>query len=329
MSRRADSGSNARPDGEFTIDTERPAKSEISPGVYVVTQRPASLSTKLLPPLLLVMVCAGFLAYRNASADWRGISVLTEWFSGPASTARLEPPVSVPPALALNTEPEKPPAEPAPETTQVEPAPKVEIDPLGDIQRESEKEKARIAELEKIKAREEEKFAATEAQRRTEQQREKLRKRHGIDPRHLAQIQDMQREIMRRHQEMFERLNLENMDAMADMRKRFLGRDFPIVPGMPMPGLGFGLGMIPPPPMPGAGDGKDNEEVVQRTPDGGIIRFRRSQGPNGATGFELHFRSGNGNKSVPPPPRPGLRGDDEEDSPAELPKPLQRFQRVD
>ncbi len=311
MSRQADFGSKESPDGEFAIDTERAAKSEISPGVFVVTQHPASLSAKLLPPLLLVMMCAGFLAYRNASADWRGISVLTEWLNGPVVTPKLQPTVPATPALALKAEPEEPPAEPAPETLTVEPAPKVEIDPLGDIQRESEKEQARIAELEKIKAREEEKLAASEDQRRNEQHREQLQKRHGIDPQQLAQIQAMQRELMRRHQEMFEQVNREQMDAMADMRQRFLGQGFPNTPRLPVPAPGFGFGMAPLPPMPGIGDGKENEEVVKRTPDGGETRFRRFNGPNGARGFVWQFRGGNGNMPVPPPPRPGLKGDEE------------------
>src|SRR4051812_47779177 len=61
----------------------RPAEDEgpregIPPGVIVVPHRSGSQSTRLLPPILILMAGAAFLAYRTSrSADWRGVSA---WF---------------------------------------------------------------------------------------------------------------------------------------------------------------------------------------------------------------------------------------------------------
>ena len=300
MSSRAVAGSNERPERESAIDTEQAARAEISPGVFVVSQRPTSLSAKLLPPLFLIVLGVIFLAYRSAVADWRGISALTNWYGRAVEAPEPIPPAPVTPtppptsALALNTEPVKP-VEEAPEPPKVAPEPKIEIDPLADIQRESEKEKSRIAELEKMKAREEEKFAATEDQRRMDQKQKQLERRR-INPQQLAQIQKMQRELILQHQELFEQLTRQQMEAMADMQQRFLGRGFPNMPGIPGPGFGFGL--TPPAPRPGAQDGAET-------------RFQRFNGHNGASGFVWQFRMGNANGPVPLPPPPGLRDDNE------------------
>lgn len=313
MSRRAVPGSNERPEGEFEFDTERPPDGPIQPGVYIVTQRPASLSAKLLPPFFLIALGVGFLIYREAAADWRGISALADWFE-PAKVASAPTPdpvpaPAVPPAVALNSEPVKPIEPPVLEPPKIEHTPKAEVDPLADIQRESEKEKARIAELEKLKAREEEKLAATEDQRREEQHEDQMQ-RHGLNPQQLTRIQEM----IRQHQQMFD----QQVEAMQEMQQRFLGRGFPDArrPQLPRPGLGFG--MIPMPPLPQMGQG-DGDEVVQRLPDGGETRFRRFNGPNG-NGFVWQFRGGNLNRVVPPPPKPGLR-DDNDPEPAQ-PKPV-------
>ena len=91
MSRRAVAGSNERPEREFAIDAEGTAGTEISPGIFVVNQRPTSLSAKLLPPLFLIVLGAGFLAYRSAVADWRGISALTNWNGRPVEAPKSEP----------------------------------------------------------------------------------------------------------------------------------------------------------------------------------------------------------------------------------------------
>ncbi len=297
MSRRAVPGSDERPDGEFAIDTDPQVKPELPPGVYIVTQRPSSLSAKLLPPLFLIVVATGFLLYRTAAADWRGVSALVDWFQPTTNQIQAKPePTSVPsPAFAQNTEPANP-AEPTPEPRKAEPSPKVEVDPLADIQREAEKEQARIADLEKHKAREEEKLAATENERREEQQEEKF-----------GRVNEMQRQFMRRHQQMFEQMQRQQMEAMRDMRERFLGRGMGNAGRLPMlPGPGFGFDMAP--PLPGNGD--DGEEVVRKTPDGGETRFRQFKGPNGS-GFVWQFRGGNGNNLVPAPPKPRLRDDNE------------------
>ncbi len=87
------------------------------------------------------------------------------------------------------------------------------------------------------------------------------------------------------------------MRDMADMQRRFLGRDpagmpFPAFPGMNMgmnnggflPGVPpRGLRNAPAPPQPQPGD--DGKEVVRKTPEG-VTKFRRFQGPpNGSQGF--------------------------------------------
>ena len=127
MSRRAVPGSNERPDGEFAFDTERPVDGPIQPGVYIVTQRPSSLSIKLLPPLFLIALGAGFLVYREAAADWRGISALADWFEpakhAPVVAQAPVPDKPAPPAVALNTEPSKPATPPALEPPKVEHVP--------------------------------------------------------------------------------------------------------------------------------------------------------------------------------------------------------------
>src|SRR4051812_46331890 len=48
------------------------------PAVIVVPYRAGRQSAKLLPPILLVLLGTGFLAYRARSSDWRGISAFFE-----------------------------------------------------------------------------------------------------------------------------------------------------------------------------------------------------------------------------------------------------------
>ncbi len=53
------------------IDQPAPNSAEVAPGIYVVRPGPVGFSATLLPPLLLVILGAGFLIYRSAASDWR------------------------------------------------------------------------------------------------------------------------------------------------------------------------------------------------------------------------------------------------------------------
>ena len=77
-------------------DLERPpdAVAGDESGVIVVPYRAGQASAKLLPPLLLVVLGAGFLAYRARSPDWRGAS---SFFDAPSKAKSSRPPPTQPP----------------------------------------------------------------------------------------------------------------------------------------------------------------------------------------------------------------------------------------
>lgn len=285
---------------------------EVAPGVYIVRHRPSGISGGLLPPLLLVILGAGFLVYRSTASDWQGIFAL---FSG-SSRAAARAAVTEPPALALNDPPKPVPAEipkpaapapsPALEAPKAEPPqPKEEpANPLEDIKREAEKTKEKIAELEKLKEEEKAKQDSTAPRRRNQ-------------PNDRDRMIAAQRELLRRQMAWMTEMQERQMREMADMQRRFMGRDFagmpmPSFPGIDMGNGGFRPGPPPltphrglrgaqPPPQPGNPDGK---EVVRKTPEG-TTRIRRFQGPNGSGGVIFEFRSNPKPADVPPPPEPG------------------------
>ena len=93
MSRRAVAGSNERPAGEFAFDTEPAEKTEISPGVYIVTHRPASLSAKLLPPLFLIILGAGLtfaFGGKEEDADGDGVNDKLDKCPGTAAGCKVD-----------------------------------------------------------------------------------------------------------------------------------------------------------------------------------------------------------------------------------------------
>jgi hypothetical protein len=283
------------------IDEPAPNSAEVAPGVYVVRPRPVGFSAKLLPPLLLVILGAGFLIYRSTASDWRGVFAL---FSRSPRAMVSKPVAKQAPLLALNDAPKTEEPQPvAPAVTKEEPAKakaEVPVNPLEDIKREAEKTKEKIAELEKLKEEEKAKQDSTSRQRQN-MPRDRM----------IA----AQRELLKRQMAWMAEIQERQMREMADMQRRFLGRDFA---GMPFPAFpdmdmginngGFlpgmpprGLRNAPAPPQPQPGD--DGKEIVRKTPEG-VTKFRRFQGPNGSQGFIYEFRSNTPQAKVPPPPEP-------------------------
>lgn len=287
------------------------------PDVIVVPLRPGRSTWPLVPPLLVVILGAGFLAYRASARDWRGASRLYEALAGltpgPAQVRPAEPPAKALPKA------EKPPVPKSEVVTAVTPAPAAEAkpkpkatpepDPLADIEREAEATRKRTAELESFKEKEAQKLAETEDERRRADRREQRDRMFG---RGLALPPEFEK-MVRRQQEFIDgqvAAMLGRQQAeMDEFRKRFfdghaqgfaLGPQAnpaapPVWPPM-QPGF-------PRPPARRRNGGDAPREGVFRTPDGGVGRFRQFQGPGGA-GFELHWQSGGGTADAPPPPRP-------------------------
>jgi hypothetical protein len=317
------------PENDLTVPKAHPSDSaEVAPGVFVVRSRPSGFSAGLLPPLLLVMLGANFLVYRTVASDWRGVFALFSRSSpipvakeAPALVLNDPPKPAVPELVAPVPEPVAPVPEPvapvvpaAPEVAKEEPIkPKVEppANPLEDIQREAEKTKEKIAELEKLKEEEKAKqdSTATERQKLPTQMDRMLAARQRAVERMLADQPELLRGPLGAIVE-------GQMREMAEMPRRFMGRDFGNLPQPPFPGLDMGNGGFPPgqqprrapwglnntpqPPQPGNLNGK---EVVRKTPEG-TTTVRRFRGPNGSQGMMFEFRSNNPRAAVPPPPEP-------------------------
>lgn len=313
-------------------DDHHPAAGE--PDVIIVPYRPARGAAKLLPPVLIVVLGVGFLAYRSRSADWRGLSALFERRPAPVRsqppTTPAPPPADAPvlgqadPAPAPDKEKEK-----EKEKGEGQEKPKVagaaqdqaakpgDADPLDDIQREAEKTKQRLAELEKHKEREAQKLDETADER---ERADRLARRDGID----RQIGAMQEQLRRQMAEMQRRA----MESMAEMERDFGGgrmpRGFAMPPGFALP-RGFGgipdlerrlFNGLPPGPFgmlgpgmiaPQPGRPQPGRDRVWRDPRGGVGRFREFQGPGGLRGLEFLWQGGDPaalDDDAPPPPAP-------------------------
>jgi hypothetical protein len=300
------------------------------PTVIVVKEQPSRGLALLLPPLFIVMIGAGFLAYRARANDWRGLAALFETAPTRNLVAKVDnpptpsrPPLSVPDpkpdAPVPQTEPEIPQTQPEP-PTQAEPPPTAKADDpfKTDIEAEAEKTREKIAELERLKEREAEELAATEADRRAADRPAPKLPRfqfRGIPPEEIEKLLQNQREQMAFAEKLMER----QLREMAEMQRRFLreGVDTPDPRwpprfAIPMPRAEAPL--LPRAGRPGAGN---NGDRIIRTPDGGIARFRQFQGPNGAQRFEWRWESAQppgarprfvpnepNEDDVPPPPRP-------------------------
>ena len=288
---------------------------------------------KFLPPLLILVLCVGFLAYRSSARNWRGASALDEkawsWFL-PRPSGRPEP---GPPAVAVRTAPNT--ARPNPDLAgNGQPAPSPKDDVLGDIEREAEATRKRIAELEKMKEEEAKKLAETEDQRRREAQRanpRQFRLPAAEIERRLAALSELQRrqidEMMRRQmawmngqvarngawsdaqRRWMDEMQRRQLDEFNNFQRRFFnhanGAGLPEIPGVPEPRpmapLMPRFGQVPP------GPGAPQGEQRFFTPDGGggIGRFRGFSGP-GVSGFEMHWQSGPEAPAnpIPRPPQP-------------------------
>lgn len=307
------------------------------PVVTVVPYRPDRTGVKFLPPLLILVLCVGFLAYRSSARNWRGASAFDgnvwSWLL-PRPPVRSEP---GPPAKVARTTPvpTRPNADLAGNS---QPAPSPKDDALGDIEREAEATHKRIAELEKMKEEEAKKLAQTEDQRRREAQRDNPRQFRlpaAEIERRLAALRELQRhqidEMMRRQmawmndqmarngarandqRRWLDEMQRRQLDEFNDFQRRFFnhanGAGLPEIPGgpgpRPMAPLMPRFGQVP------SGPGGRQGEQRFFTPDGGIGRFRGFSGPDGVSGFEMHWQSGPDAPAdpIPRPPQPGRNFD--------------------
>lgn len=296
--------------------------------VIVVADRPGRGSAKLLPPILIVMLGLGFLAYRSRSSDWRGVSALFERRTTPVAppekgtlVARADP---APPVPTPTPAPEKAKEGSDKNAAKEPPQTPPKDEALEDIRREAEKTKERIAELEAFKEREAKKLEETAEERaRDELQARRQNRRFGmaIPPAQIEAMIRAQQEQLARLMDEMQRGAMGNMDAFqrrqaerfSEMERRFfngrMGQPFAAPMPMPMPGFGPLLG-------PDRGRMEKGAERLWRDPQGGVARLREFRGPGGMRGFELHWRGGpaeaqngdQGNDVPPPPPRPDRLG---------------------
>jgi hypothetical protein len=316
-------------------DPRPPHASTPEPDVIVIPYRPSgSAAVKLLPPLLIMMLGAGFLAYRSHSADWRG---LYAWF-GPTPKVQAAPrPQEAPaaPVLAKTDTPapaapvEPKPAEPKVNALSAPPAAVVEApkpDPLDDIEREAAQTKDKIAALEKLKERASKQLDETARDR---EQDDRLSRRIGprfrraVPPgeankqlhdlaaqnwgMNRAEIDKQIREEMERFDRLKELMERRQMALMNEMQGNMFNNGFQGRRFRPPAGFPPMMPRIQPLPVPDFGPN-------------GKTEFHEFQGLNGARGFVIRrsFRGGNApvaaapdEAKVPPPPEPAFPGRDD------------------
>lgn len=296
-------------------ETDRPRRSKpparaVDPGVIVVPHRPGGFSPLLLPPFLIVLLGAGFLAYRVQTPDWRG---LTWSWNRPNSGSRLLPQLG--PALALETQPAPAlpsPSEPAETKGKPQPEPetaeKKEIDPLDDIQREADKTRERIETLEKLKLEQDKKLAENEGQRRADEPWFFRGRGMAMNPDQLRRMIEAQRAIFEQQMAMMEQFQQRQLERMSPRQRDFFGQgkkgNLPGPMAMPFPML-RGNALTP------FGEG------FMAIPEAAGPQFREFRGPNGQRGFELRWQTRRVNPGMKPdaagaqpppaPPRPEPR----------------------
>ena len=285
-----------------------------APGVFIVREGRAS-SGRLLPPVLIVLAGATFLAYRSGRADWRGLDAFRRWSwptitwtppaagkAGPRAGAthvpRIQPTPAPGPSLALKApEPSPKPAD-APRDKAAS-----EADPLDEITREAERTKGRIAELERAKAEEARRLDETADERREADRASRGRPRLRLPGGIPADLDKLMREMQREQSAQFEAFERDARKQMEQMRRNFLGGR---MPGMPGPGMGFPF------------DRGNARGGFGGWPPG--VTIRESRGPGGVRRFEMRW----GN--VPRPPRPD---NDENDDVPPPPVPQPEPRRID
>jgi hypothetical protein len=296
----------SKPDRAETDSSQgpKPPARAVDEDVIVVPHRPGGFSPLLLPPFLIVLLGAGFLAYRVQTPDWRG---LTWSWNPPKSNSRL---LSQPgPEVALKTQPA--PAVPAPTEvaeTKEEPQPKPEsaetkeIDPLDDIQREADKTKERIETLEKLKLEQDKKLAENEGKRRAEEPWFFRGRGMGMNPDQLRRMIEAQRAILEQQMAMMEQFQQRQLERMSPRQRDFFGQGKTgTLPGQMALPFGFPPGNALTP----FGEG------FMAIPEAGAPQFREFRGPNGQRGFELRWQTRRLNPGMkpdaagaPPPPTP-------------------------
>ncbi len=308
-----------------------PSHSETSSsGVIVVPYRPtSSVVAKLLPPLLIMLMGAGFLAYRTRAADWRGLYALLDSSIRPkfaplpkaaatkqsAQTTSTPQPTAFPPVAKVDPKPEEPkfaPKSVAPATPELSKA-----DPIDDIAREAEKTKDKIAALKKLKER------ASEQLDQTAQSRERADSQKPKQPRFRREIpaDELEQQLhdlmaqgmglkpgeidkrMRNQNEQFfhllEQMQRRQMAFLDEMQRDIFENARPARRIRPPAGFPPAAAMPRPLPWPGF------------VPNGnGNAQFREFRGPNGMRGFEMRWRDRGRDDMLkpPPPPEPAFPG---------------------
>lgn len=115
---------------------------------------------RLLPPLAVLLVSLGLLAYRVATPDW-------DWFWGAPPAPRLEALAMAPPdpspAVDVPVSPpgpiQQPPEAPADDGRDAPPIPETETDPDEEVFREAEKARAQRDEIARFKEKEADRLA--------------------------------------------------------------------------------------------------------------------------------------------------------------------------
>jgi len=283
------------------------------PAVIIVPYRPGGHSARLLPPILLVLLGAAFLAYRARSPDWRGASALFESrpklasIPNPARAAEpparvAEPAPTVPEAKPVASTEFKRSEDPREREKGAKPAgPKREVDPLEDIRREAETTRQRMAELEGHKEREARKLDETADERQRADRidrRFRPRFRAGqVAPEQVEKMLREQGEQLRRQMDLMALRQRRQMEQMASMQRGL----FP----------DHGPTFYPPPPLPLPRFPAD-PGPFRPAPAGGMTRLHEFRGPDGTRVFRFQFRRGGGppaDEDPPPPPPPPRKFD--------------------
>lgn len=314
-------------------------------GLIVVPYRPGRAGSRFLPPLLVLMLGVGFLGYRVSVRDWRGVF---GFFDSPL--ARVADRSADAPRALARPAPDSTPVPPRTRTDQPAETPRVdkEVDTaraprdtaardraLGEIEREADETRKRIAALEAMKEEESRRLAETAPERRQEARRDAA-PRFLPPPDEIERLLAAQVELLRRQMDEMMRRQM----AWIDQARRTQPQQPRVFRGQPhgrsRDGLALGVrpGVRPgtavpwppssprldvppppvpdPPPFPTPAFGRGTRVQRFRTPDGGRGEVRQFQGPAGAFGLELRWRSSGQalpDDTPPPPPRPALRFD--------------------
>jgi hypothetical protein len=200
------------PDSTVRRKHRKSTKREPEPIVVIPLPRHRSGWWRFVPPLLLLLLCTGFLVFRARARDWLGLTGLVDralwsWRHVSGESPTLTSPVRGPNgAKADPAEPGQPPSN---------------ADIEDDIAREAEHTRQRIAELERIKEQEANRLAATADQRR-QQDAPRARPRRPVLTRDEIERQlAVQRRLL--HQQLEEMRRLQLAWVQETYRRQGLG----------------------------------------------------------------------------------------------------------